>query len=119
NRRAGANPSRGHWLPSAVPRVSEGTATGMRKGASWRPNPTQAGMENPTAVVIRQPAPRLTADESPASERWVEIPLTHLKRIPTKRNAIRPPAITEAVNGIPSAVSIEITETGGVIVNAG
>src|SRR5271170_1700723 len=57
------------------------------------PNPAEAGLENPAAVVVGEPAPRLIANEAP-TERGILKPATTRKRAPAETNAIGTPAVT-------------------------
>src|SRR5277367_4555957 len=99
-----ANPSGGGGSP--------GGEAGIAKIAG-NPNPTEARLENPAAVVVREPAPGLIADESPA-ECGVLKPATTRKRAPAKADAVRTPAVTVAADGKPRTVGVEVSESRSV-----
>src|SRR5713101_280733 len=111
-RAAGADPNSRDGAPGDAPVPNAKT--------SRRPNPAKTGFEDPSAEVIRQPTPRLVADKRPAEER-IEIPIAVavIERRPSEANAIGPPTVTVAGNGIPRAVGVEITEAGRIIGRAG
>jgi len=75
-----------------------------------RPEPAEARIKNPAAVVIGQPAPRLIANETEAPERIV-VPASISKRAPAHTDAIRAPAVAESRDGVPGAVGVQISET--------
>src|SRR5229473_320582 len=91
-RAAGANPNSRDGAPGDAPVPNSET--------SRRPYPSKTGLEDPSAEVIRQPTPRLVADKRPAEDR-IGIPVAVIERRPSEANAVRPPAVTVAGNGIP------------------
>src|SRR5271163_4452231 len=99
-----ANPSGGGGPPGG-----EAAATKI----AGNPDPAEAGVENPAAVVVREPAPGLIANEAPA-ECGILKPATARKRTPAKADAVGTPAVTVAADGEPRAVGVEVAESGGV-----
>src|SRR4029434_10357769 len=83
------------------------------KRARGTPHPSHARPEQPSAVVIGQPAPHLAADEAPSKQR-VEVPRTVIEWRPAKANAIRPPAISVSRYGKPRAIGVQVRKTRGV-----
>jgi len=86
------------------------TASGK---AGRRPDPTIGRREDPTAIVIRQPAPRCGTDEGPAKTGIVK-PIAVGEGRPTKCGTKRTPAVAEATKRIPRAVGVEVAEPRGV-----
>src|SRR5262249_49298547 len=69
-------------------------------------------------VVIRQPTPRLAADEDPGTEERIKNPPAQLEWIPPERDSIWPPAIAVTHNRIPPAVRVKVPKSRGVVVTA-
>src|SRR5215831_6225320 len=83
------------------------------------PHPSEPWLENPPAIVIWQPAPRLRANKHPIVKKRIEIPISHLKWIPAERNSVGSPAVAIPCDRIPAAVSIKIAKTGIVVIHTG
>lgn len=97
--------------PSDGGGMESGSAAGINRPR--RPNPANARLEKPRAVMIGEPAPRLIADKAPTEEGILE-PATVCKGRPSQADAERLPAVTKAGDGKPGAVGIEIAIAGGV-----
>jgi len=86
-----ANPSGGGGPPGGEADVAK---------IAGNPDPAEAGLENPSAVVVWEPAPGLIANEAPA-ECGILKPTTARKRTPAKADAVGTPAVSVAADGEP------------------
>src|ERR1700722_6378484 len=78
-----------------------------------RPEPPVAGVKEPAAVVVREPTPRLAADEGHPDGRIGE-PESAVEWRPAEADTVGPPAIAKLA-GIEGAVVVERRESRGVI----
>src|SRR5579863_1531893 len=77
----------------------------------WRPHKSKTRLEEPTAVMVGQPAPGLIPHERPPEEGIVE-PIAVAERRPAHPNAIGLPTVTVPSHGKPGAVGVQIAEAG-------
>src|SRR5271165_163894 len=83
-----------------------------------QPNPPDARLKSPSTKMVREPAPRLIADKSPA-KRGINKPAAITKRRPAETRAKRLPAVSIAADGKPRTVGIQVAESRGVVGIAG
>src|SRR5689334_11224526 len=84
------------------------------KAKSRRPQPSVKWIEHPSAIVIRQPAPRLRTDKRPAKHR-VHEPASARKRRPAQSHAVRPPTISVSSDRIPRSVRVKVRDPRSVV----
>src|SRR5262249_41562427 len=113
--RSGPHPRRGNRSPYAD---SSSSAAPIGESTRSRPNPTESGLKNPVSIVIRQPTPRLAANEDQSYKKGTNPPSHKLKGIPPKQTSICPPEIPIPYNWIPPPIRVKVSESGGVIVPA-
>ena len=84
------------------------------KSKSRRPQPSKKRVEYPAAEVIRQPAPRLRADERRAEHR-IHKPAATREGRPAQPHSVRPPAISVSADRIPRTVGVKVRYSRGVV----
>lgn len=102
---SGAHKSRGDGMEFS------GWQASPESGGS--PEPTDARLKDPAAVVVREPAPRLISDEGP-SERGIEKPVAVIEGRPADAGSKGAPAVAKTADGIEAAVGVEVAEPGRV-----
>src|SRR5713101_1512228 len=106
-RGAGVNKHTGH---RAKPDRSAHSAKTKR-----RPKKSKSRLEEPSAVMKRQPAPGLIPQECPSEERIIK-PVTVTEWRPAHADPVGPPTVAVTANGKPRAVSVEIGKPGRISV---
>src|SRR5579859_4881925 len=82
--------------------------------ASGRPHPPVKRRENPSAIVLRQPAPRRRTYKRIAKKR-ILVPTAVTEGRPAEAHAERPPAVTIAAHRKPRTVCVEITKARRIV----
>jgi hypothetical protein len=96
-----------------VGRSPDGVVTRIHRYRSWPPDPVTT-INEPAAIVIRRPAPRLIGDPRPAVI-WLVDPSPGTIRSPIRRGG-RTPHGTVVGNLGPRAVVVEVFRTGVVVI---
>src|SRR6266446_1082524 len=99
----GEPPSRADWIPW----VSVENRRGIKPAAA-------GGVEKPSPIVVRGPAPRLIAEPGPAKS-GIHDPLPICEWGPAEAHAKRPPTVSIGPTRGKGAIGIQIGETRGVV----